>query len=134
MQSSQKLRLSGGESVWFPKLRRRVTYNREIKATFDQDPALMENGGARYLAQALANTESAGSRRKWTPGLPQRSRRVIRRWNSTVEKGGHPAAPASFRPRCLLAATQNPQTVATAAPGFSAARFRLEVRSLQGVV
>ena len=30
MQSSQKLRLSGGESVWFPKFRRRVTYNRVI--------------------------------------------------------------------------------------------------------
>jgi hypothetical protein len=58
---------------------------------------------------------------------------VIRRWIRTVEKGGHPAARASCRPRCLLAATQNAQTVATAAPGFSA-RFRLEVRSFQGVV
>jgi hypothetical protein len=41
MQSSQKLRLSGGESVWFPKLRRRVTYNREISMpgpSFGGDP------------------------------------------------------------------------------------------------
>jgi hypothetical protein len=41
MQSSQKLRLSGGESVWFPKFRRRVTYNREISMpgpSFGGDP------------------------------------------------------------------------------------------------
>jgi hypothetical protein len=58
-----------------------------LNATFDQDPALMENGGARYLAQALANTEAAGVEAEVDAWLAAKGRRVIRRWNSTVEKG-----------------------------------------------